>query len=103
VNLHTRPGHRYGPLASGSISTLINRLSARVGERAYGPHAIRHWRGQTLADQRLPPTLVQAILGHRDVRITLDHYYNQDISRLQRVLESYEVGQGLAGAGAAAQ
>ena len=96
VNIHTRPGHRYGPLASGSISTLINRLSARVSGRAYGPHAIRHWRGQTLADERLPPTIVQAILGHSDVRITLEHYYNQDASRVRRVLETYELGQGLA-------
>jgi integrase len=92
VNIHTRPGSRYGPLASESLSTLVSRLSAQVSGRTYGPHAIRHWRGQSLADQRVPPTVVQAILGHSSVQITLTHYYNQDMRRVQHILEMYEVG-----------
>lgn len=92
VNIHTRPGGRHAPLATGSLSTLVNRLSAQVSGRAYGPHAIRHWRGQSLADQRVPPTVVQAILGHSSVQITLTHYYNQDMRRVQHILELYEVG-----------
>jgi integrase len=92
VNIHTRPGRRHAPLASESLSTLVNRLSAQVSGRVYGPHAIRHWRGQSLADQRVPPTVVQAILGHSSVQITLTHYYNQDMRRVQHILELYEVG-----------
>ncbi len=92
VNIHTRPGKRHAPLASESLSTLVNRLSAQVSGRVYGPHAIRHWRGQSLADQRVPPTVVQAILGHSSVQITLTHYYNQDMRRVQHILELYEVG-----------
>jgi integrase len=92
VNIHTRPGRRYAPLASESLSTLVSRLSAQVSGRVYGPHAIRHWRGQSLADQRVPPTVVQAILGHSSVQITLTHYYNQDMRRVQYILELYEVG-----------
>jgi site-specific recombinase XerD len=95
VNMHTRSGNRYGPLATDSIGTIVRRLSLQVGAASYGPHAIRHWRGQSLADQRVPPTIVQAILGHSDVRITLEHYYNQDMSRLKRVLDSFELGHNL--------
>ena len=95
MNIRTRPGCRYAPLATGSVSTLISRLSAQVGGQAYRPHAIRHWRGQTLADQRVAPTIVQTILGHSDVRTTLEHYYNQDRMRVRRILEAYELGQGL--------
>jgi integrase len=92
VNIHTRPGRCHTPLASERLSTLVSRLSAQVSGRAYGPHAIRHWRGQSLADQRVPPTVVQAILGHSSVQITLTHYYNQDMRRVQHILELYEVG-----------
>jgi integrase/recombinase XerC len=95
VNIRTRPGMRYAPLAPGSVSTLISRLSARVCGYAYRPHAIRHWRGQTLADQRVAPTIVQTILGHSDVRTTLEHYYNQDRVRVRRILDTYELGHGL--------
>jgi site-specific recombinase XerD len=90
--IHLNP--RYGPLATSSIATLVRRLSMQVGSTSYGPHAIRHWRGQTLADQRIAPTIVQAILGHSDVRITLEYYYNQDLSRIEWVLGAYELGRG---------
>jgi integrase len=95
ANIHTRPGHRHRPLAAGSISTMVRRLSQRVCGQGYGPHSIRHWRGQTLADQRIAPTIVQAILGHTNVKTTLEHYYNQDWSRVEYVLRVYELGQNL--------
>lgn len=95
VTMHTRPGNRFAPMATGSIGTMVRRLSLEVSAKSYGPHSIRHWRGQTLADQRIAPTVVQAILGHSDVRITLEYYYNQDLSRLKRVLETFELGWGL--------
>lgn len=90
----TSPGKRYGPMAPESVATVIKRLSAQVSGKAYGPHSIRHWRGQDLADKRLPPTVVQAILGHSDVKITLDHYYNQDAERLRAILEENELLKG---------
>lgn len=92
VTSRTRPGNHHTPLATGSISTMIRRLSLQVCGKGYGPHSIRHWRGQTLADQRVAPTVVQAILGHSNVRITLEHYYNQDWHRVQDVLRTYELG-----------
>lgn len=62
--------------------------------KAYGPHSIRHWRGQHLADKKTPPTVAQAILGHSDVKTTLDYYYNQDAERLRAVLEENELLKG---------
>lgn len=91
VSIHPRPGHPYAPLTATGIAAMIRRLSQQVSGRAYGPHAIRHWRGQTLADHRVAPTVVQAILGHSDVRITLEHYYNQDWTRVQQILDMYEL------------
>jgi len=84
-NRVTAPG-RYGPLAAGSISTIVKRLAETVCGVQYGPHSIRHWRGQSLMDEGVPATVVQQILGHSDVRITLQHYANQDWQRVGRVL-----------------
>ncbi len=95
TTVRTAPGRRYGPLVSGSISTLVKRLSASVGGKAYGPHSIRHWRGQSLADQHVPATIIRDILGHSDVKITLDHYFNQDDERVRAVLERTELGKSL--------
>lgn len=89
----------YPPLTSESISTMIKRLSKDVCGTAYGPHSIRHWRGQDLADHQTPPPLARDILGHSDVRITLDHYYNQDYERAKQLLESSEMGRSLGEAG----
>ncbi|MBI5959072.1 MAG: tyrosine-type recombinase/integrase [Chloroflexi bacterium] len=90
----TTPGKRYGPMAPESVGTVIKRLSVQVSGKTYGPHSIRHWRGQDLADKRVPPTTVQAILGHSDVKTTLDHYYNQDTERLRAALEENELLKG---------
>lgn len=91
----TAEGNRYGPMASSSISTLIKRLSKEVCGIAYGPHSIRHWFGQHHADNRTPPTILRDIMGHSDVKITLDHYYNQDFDRIGHVLNETEMGRDL--------
>lgn len=91
TNIRSRPGQCYGPLAPGSISKLVERLSVSVCGIAHGPHSVRHWVGQHLADQRVPPTIVQTILGHSSVHITLEYYYDQDYDRVKSVLEKTEL------------
>jgi integrase len=93
TNNRLAPGTRYGPLSVDGISTLFRRLSKSVCGQAYGPHSIRHWLGQSLADEGVPATVIQEILGHSSVEITLKHYYNQDYARLRRVLERTELGK----------
>lgn len=91
VSNRTSPGRRYQPLRPDSISRMVRRLSKDVSGRTYGAHSIRHWKGQSLADARVPPTIVQAILAHSDVKTTLDHYYNQDDERVAAVLDEHQV------------
>lgn len=75
------------PMKPDSVSEMIGRLSFEVCGKRYRAHAIRHWRGQSLADARVPPPVVQAILRHKSLEVTLAHYYNQDYSRVAAVLE----------------
>lgn len=98
------PGGVYTPLTAESVSTMIKRLSESVCGHPYGPHAIRHWFGQYNADNRIPPTLLRDLMGHSDVKITLDHYYNQDFDRMRTVLNSTDMARDLvAAAGTAPQ
>jgi len=91
VTIRTSSGNRHQPMTATGIGQIIYRLSEAVCGTRYGPHSIRHWRGQSLADRRVPPTVVQEILGHSDVGITLNFYYNQDHERLRAILNEFEV------------
>lgn len=91
VFVNIRQSH--GRLKSISISKLVERLSEFVCGKRYGPHSIRHWRGQSLADAGVNPKVAQAIMMHEDVQTTMDFYYNQDDRRVKWVLDQFEVGQ----------
>lgn len=80
----------YAPLKAKSVTPLINNLSDRAGCRI-SPHAIRHWFGQTCADQRIPPTVTQMLMDHANVRTTLEEYYNQDRTRMDSALEAKSI------------
>lgn len=90
--------HRYvwtsrrdgAPLTSEAISEVIRRRGHQAGiPRPIGPHAIRHRVGQAWADAGLNPELVRLKLGHSDVAITLAHYFNQDLSRVEAASRQY--------------
>lgn len=95
--LQVRPTttHRYlftgvrgdAPFTSETVGELIKRLCERAGIRRYGPHAIRHRVGQAWADQGMPATLVRDKLGHKNVQVTLEHYFNQDNDRLRKATD----------------
>jgi integrase len=84
------------PLTRNAVGMLVRRLAEHACGVGYGPHSIRHFVCQTMADQNYPPTIVQAIAGHSSVQTTLEYYYNQDYPRLQRILEETELGQAAA-------
>jgi integrase len=89
VSIRLAPGQRYQPWTAQSISQMVRRMTKKFGG-SFGVHSIRHWRGQSLADARVPPTIAQAILMHEDVRTTLEYYSDQDWDRLTKILTEFE-------------
>lgn len=82
----------FKPLTARSLADLIERLARRAGiDRPVGPHSIRHRVGQAWADAGMPATLVQQKLGHSNVSVTLNHYFNQDDERLRYASTNWEM------------
>jgi integrase len=67
------------PITSAALGQFFRRGCIAAGIGSYGPHTLRHRKGHQLA--RTPGVDVATaanILGHEDVKITLDYYYNAD-------------------------
>ena len=93
VTNRTSPGNARQPLTELGLQQIIYRMSERASQdgRRFGPHSIRHWRGQSLADARISPKLIQQLLGHSNIQTTLEFYCNQDSSRLRSLVKEFSV------------
>lgn len=90
VSTQPRGSERFPPLTTSGVQMMVARLSKEVCGVVYRPHSIRHWRGQSLADDGTAPTVIQHVLGHSDVETTMKFYFNQDMERVTRALESHQ-------------
>lgn len=79
--------HHAGPYEERSISQMIRRACKAVGVRSLGSHSLRHRKGFQMADAKLPATTAQLVLGHKDVKTTLDYYYPRDTERARKAVE----------------
>lgn len=91
ISNRTSPGHAHQPLHPDSVSQVVYRLAERVSGVRWRAHAIRHWRGQSLADANVPPPLVQAVLGHTNLETTMLYYTNMDGARLRTLLNRFDM------------
>lgn len=82
----------YAPLTDNAVRYILARACQKTScSRAWFPHSIRHAVAHAWADQGVPPTVVQAKLGHADPGITLATYYPHDDDRLRTASERLEL------------
>ena len=83
-----------GELKRGVLSQALWRMTKKdkLGlPRPLGSHSIRHKKGLELADTMTAPSIAQKVMGHSDVRTTMDNYYPNDDERVrQKMLELSE-------------
>lgn len=79
----TSRGQGHPPLKPEAVSRMIERLSASIAGRAYGPHSIRHYAAEEMVMAGEAPNIVQHKLNHLHQRTTVDHYYRNDNSLVQ--------------------
>jgi integrase len=59
------------PVNSPYVRNLLRELAAKAGvEKRVHPHGLRHSYASYLADQRVPITTIQTMLGHSSIAIT---------------------------------
>lgn len=78
LEAHRRRGHQYvfahlggKSLSRHNLVTIVARACRKAGLREVGPHVFRHTFGSHLIMRGVPLKVVQELLGHADVRMTL--------------------------------
>jgi site-specific recombinase XerD len=78
----SRSGVRY--LLSKYVGDIVSSNSALSGR--VSPHTMRHSKAMHLLQADNPPTVIQSILGHADIRST-DIYARADMEMKRQALE----------------
>lgn len=73
-------------LAAGSISTLFALTAKRAGVKGLTFHDLRRSAAVRLS-KKLHPLDLAKMLGHRDLKMTLNVYYKSDASSLAKLLD----------------
>lgn len=87
-----------GPIEPGTVNANLSRLLADAGLPRIRVHDLRHTTATTLLEAGVHPKVVQDLLGHSTIAITLDTYSHvaptlhiQAVGELQRLLASASV------------
>ncbi|MDQ6949552.1 MAG: site-specific integrase [Actinomycetota bacterium] len=90
---------RGGPVESGEINRTLTRCLQRVGLPHIRVHDLRHTVASILLESGVHPKIVQELLGHSTIRLTLDTYshltpaLHQEAARtMDRVIAGTPVG-----------
>lgn len=63
-----------GPVESGEINRALTRALERAGLPHIRVHDLRHTVASILLESGVHPKIVQELLGHSTIRLTLDTY-----------------------------
>jgi integrase len=87
-----------GPIEPGTVNANLSRLLADAGLPRIRVHDLRHTTATILLEAGVHPKVVQDLLGHSTIAITLDTYSHvaptlhiQAVGELQRLLASASV------------
>lgn len=80
----SRDGRQIQP---ASISQIIFRCCLAAGVNPRRSHSIRHWKGHTLADDRVPAPTIQKVLGHKSMNSTWNYMPHDDETAYRAVQE----------------
>lgn len=62
------------PLQQRNVARKLSALAAKANIRHVNPHALRHTYATRLLEANVHPKVVQELLGHTDITLTLNTY-----------------------------
>lgn len=72
------------PLSAWGVYSALESVGKRAGVERFNPHSFRHALAKRLLDAGAPAKVVQELLGHESISITLDMYVAYNDEELQR-------------------
>lgn len=75
------------PISVNTVRTALDRATSAAGLPRITPHGFRHTAATLMIDQGTPPNVVQDILGHRHVAMTLERYSHVDMRMMRDAVE----------------
>lgn len=83
------PGRRLGPLSGSAVRDALDRATEAAGLPRLTPHGFRHTAATLMIDQGIAPSVVQDILGHKHVTMTLERYTHVDLTMMRTAAARY--------------
>lgn len=76
-------------LTKNGVYLMLRRLAQRVGVKRFNPHSFRHAFAKRMIDEGMPMRLVQELMGHSDISVTMTMYANYDEQELEAYYRRY--------------
>ena len=81
------PSTTGGVARPSSVDTCLKGIARAAGVDHFGAHAFRHTFASSMVDAGVSPEVLKNILGHTNVKITIDTYYHVDGDRLRDAMQ----------------
>ena len=83
------------PISRPSVSRMSDRLREKIKKDYpdfpnFSPHCMRHTFASNMVEKGVSPKVLQILLGHGSIEVTMDTYCHVNKSQLEKAIETYD-------------
>ena len=75
-----------GVARPSSVDTCMKSMCRTADMRPFTSHAFRHTFASNMVDAGVKPEVLKTILGHTNIKVTMDTYYHADSDRMREAM-----------------
>lgn len=80
------------PSKNSSYDSHLERLCDRIGIKRISMHSLRHTYATRAIEREINPKIVQKLLGHSTLQMTMDRYVHVSPESMHEAIEKFETG-----------